>query len=531
MNSKSIGWPEKFPLYPLLVGLFPVLELFLFNIHQIPSYAILRALIVSVVVTILVWGACLIIFRNRVKAALSASLVLILVFSYGHVYDLLYKKKLLGITIGRHEYLIALWAAFILAGFVLLFRAHYLDNLNRVVYVFSAALIVLNLAQIAFASIQISSSAAAQINKTPAKTQENSSAPANTVKRDVYYIIVDSHSRSDVLKSMGYDNSKFISQLTDLGFSVLPCAQSNYTNTERSLSSSLNMNYLPTFGIADNDNLEGDVLPIASKLMVHSKVRQIFEQMGYQTVAFATKAPWANWTDADHYFNVANDTPVLQREETQKFYEIFLDTTLFRVVIDSKNNSYIKLDNLPTAALEWIDPTAGVFSSSRYQEYLGNVYSLTTLAKVPQLVPGPKFVIAHLMVTHSSLVFNRDGSFKPKDEEDTNARAAFLDAAYYADGQLPKIAKAILDQYPTVKPIIVIQADHGWVEGTNRVKILNALYLPDGGSSKLYPTLTPVNTFRLILDTYFGGNYSQLDNRSLLGVSDHYSEQLPVVCP
>jgi hypothetical protein len=531
MNSKSTGWTENLPLYPLLVGLFPVLELFLFNIHQIPGYAILRALILSLALIVLIWGACLLIFRNRVRAALGASFVLILVLSYGHIYDLLYKKKLLGITIGRHEYLIALWAVLILAGFIFLFRSRNLNNLNRVVYFFSAALIVLNLAQIAFAGFQTGQSAAAQNNKPQAKTAANATTPGSVVKRDVYYIIVDSHSRSDVLKGMGYDNSKFISQLTDLGFSVLPCAQSNYTNTERSLSSSLNMNYLPTFGISDDDNVEGDVLPPTSAMLRHSKVRQLFEQMGYQTVAFATKAPWADMTDVDHYFNVATDTPVLEREETQKFYEIFLDTTLFRIVIDSKNNSYIKFDNLPTAVLQWVDPSAGVFSSSRYQEYLGNQYSLTTLAKVPQLVPGPKFVMAHLMVTHSSFVFNRDGSYKSEDEEDTNARGAFLDSVYYADGQLPKIAQEILSQYPTVKPVIIIQADHGWVSGPDRVKILNALYLPDGGSSKLYPTLTPVNTFRLIMDTYFGGQYGQIDNKSLLSVSDHYSQHLPIVCP
>ena len=533
MNSKSsIGWPEKIPLYPLLVGLFPVLELFLFNIHQIPSYAILRALIASLVLIVLVWGVCLLIFRDRVKAALGASFALILVLSYGHVYDLVYRKKLLGITIGRHEYLIALWVVLILAGFIFLFRSHNLKNLNRVVYFFGAVLIVLNLAQIALASFQTGQEpSTAQNNKPQAKTTANTTTLTNGVKRDVYYIIVDSHSRSDVLKGMGLDNSNFVSQLTGLGFTVLPCAQSNYTNTERSLSSSLNMNYLPTFGISDNDNDENDMLAPTSALLRHSKVRQIFEQMGYKTVAFATKAPWANMTDVDYYFDFAKDLPVLQREETQKFYEIFLDTTLFRVVIDSQNNSYIKFDNLPTAVLEWIDPTAGVFSSSRYQEYLSDIYSLTTLAKVPQLVPGPKFVMAHLMVTHSSLVFNRDGSFNIENKEATDARGAFLDAVYYADGQLVKVARDILNQYPTVKPIIVIQADHGWVSGPDRVKILNALYLPDGGSSKLYPTLTPVNTFRLIMDTYFGGHFGQLDNKSLLSVSIHYSEHLPVVCP
>jgi hypothetical protein len=33
--------------------------------------------------------------------------------------------------------------------------------------------------------------------------------------------------------------------------------------------------------------------------------------------------------------------------------------------------------------------------------------------------------------------------------------------------------------------------------------ILNAFYLPDGDTSRLDPTMTPVNTFRLIFDDFF----------------------------
>ena len=50
--------------------------------------------------------------------------------------------------------------------------------------------------------------------------------------------------------------------------------------------------------------------------------------------------------------------------------------------------------------------------------------------------------------------------------------------------------------------------------GADRVKILNAYYLPDGGNKALYPTITPVNTFRVIFNTYFGGNYELLPDVS-----------------
>lgn len=74
-------------------------------------------------------------------------------------------------------------------------------------------------------------------------------------------------------------------------------------------------------------------------------------------------------------------------------------------------------------------------------------------------------------------------------------------------------------------PVLVIQADHG--PGTTgdfrdpsdqflgeRMRILNAYYLPGNGSDLLYPSITPVNTFQLIFNYYFGQYYFLLPDRS-----------------
>jgi hypothetical protein len=41
-----------------------------------------------------------------------------------------------------------------------------------------------------------------------------------------------------------------------------------------------------------------------------------------------------------------------------------------------------------------------------------------------------------------------------------------------------------------------------------------AYYLPGSGKSKLYPSMTPVNSFRLIFDEYFGANYPLLQDKT-----------------
>jgi hypothetical protein len=58
-----------------------------------------------------------------------------------------------------------------------------------------------------------------------------------------------------------------------------------------------------------------------------------------------------------------------------------------------------------------------------------------------------------------------------------------------------------------------MMGDHG-IDDRNRTEILNVYYLPDGGDAKLYPAISPVNTFRIIFDTYFGANYSLLPDNT-----------------
>jgi hypothetical protein len=62
-----------------------------------------------------------------------------------------------------------------------------------------------------------------------------------------------------------------------------------------------------------------------------------------------------------------------------------------------------------------------------------------------------------------------------------------------------------------VPPVIIIQGDHGpWLQPrAKRFWILNAYYLP-GHMDNLYPDLSPVNTFRLVFNAYFGGKYDML---------------------
>jgi hypothetical protein len=166
---------------------------------------------------------------------------------------------------------------------------------------------------------------------------------------------------------------------------------------------------------------------------------------------------------------------------------------------------------LPSALATWI-PVGNILDSHEYQQYQQNVFALDSLEKIPDL-PGKKFIYAHLYVTHQPYVFYPDGRFHPFLRQNNNA---YRDQVVFADKRLLEVVKTILAKSKPA-PIIIIQGDHSYFHSANRVKILNAYYLPDGGDKNLYATVTPVNTFRIIFNTYFGENYQLLPDVARYG--------------
>jgi hypothetical protein len=89
---------------------------------------------------------------------------------------------------------------------------------------------------------------------------------------------------------------------------------------------------------------------------------------------------------------------------------------------------------------------------------------------------------------------------------------------------------SILEQSPT-PPVILLQADHGpgsrldWEspEGSDlreRFSILNAYRLPAAEQGALYASISPVNSFRVVFNTYFGARLQLLPDQSYFAYWD-----------
>jgi len=162
------------------------------------------------------------------------------------------------------------------------------------------------------------------------------------------------------------------------------------------------------------------------------------------------------------------------------------------------------------------------------------LYALEKISVIPEEIPGPKFVYAHIIFPHPPFVVDADGS--PLQNSPIDELSAYANQIDYLDRRLLEIVDTLIEK-SNPDPVIVIQGDHGatieyqdlGIDPSNRLGILNAYYLPahqnklNTPHESLYPTITPINTFRVIFDRYFNGEYGLLDDRSIVGRQSPYT--------
>ena len=103
--------------------------------------------------------------------------------------------------------------------------------------------------------------------------------------------------------------------------------------------------------------------------------------------------------------------------------------------------------------------------------------------------------------------------------------AGYAGQVAFVNSQMERIIDSILAESATT-PVIIIQGDHGPDSTSGRVSYvqermtnLNAYLLPTGDAG-LYPDITPVNSFRVVFNEVFGGNYELLPDRVLYSEYD-----------
>lgn len=501
---------KKFPFYPLVFSIFPVLSLAAHNIREISFDVVYRPLILSLLMGFIIFGLMWVFFREWNKTALSALIVLALFFFYGNLYDVLKDLMFFDHVVFRHRVLFPLFVLLLIVG--LFWVARILKQPARFTFWLNLLTVYLLIYPVFTIGWNIFQQRASDHSLTLTSSSNN---VVDSDQPDIYYIILDAYGRQDVLlNKLGFDNSEFLSSLEERGFYVAECSQSNYGYTRLSLPSSLNYDYLEALNAFRDSYRES--------LFKHGAVRSFLEVNGYKVVAFPTGWSHFEWRDADLYIEYAR--PVVFVTE---FEELALKTTAVRVALDLRTKKQ-------KTAVSIITP-----DSSVVLRRLRTLSVLDNLKKLP--VSDEKlFVFAHIIAPHPPYSFGPNGEWIEREENGVpfeEIRDAYIDQVKFINREMLDVIDVILRESEK-PPIIIVQGDHGPPETLSRtyaekMPILNAYYLPGIQTEDvLYPSISPVNSFRVVLNSYFDQNLPILEDRSYYSDNNDYDYHLvPNLCP
>lgn len=481
---------RPWPFHPILFAAYFVLFLYSVNLDEAELGDVLPVLAVVVGSTalMLVVAAVLVGDGRRAAPVLTAGLVAFL--AYGHAARLLQPTR-----IGPTAHQLG-WLALVVLAVIVAWRGRrFLAGLTRVLNVASFALVLVPLLSIAPYTLERVVS-----GEAPVPIPSAVPVPPGGGGPDIYWFVFDRYpSASSGRLAYGIENPIF-DELRARGFSIADTSHANYQRTTLSLAATFSAEYLDGRGHSD---IFGTTDKSGSYTRIqNSNVARFLKGRGYYYVHIGsdfspTRA--SALADVNHAYDSQSD-----------FGAAFVDSTAMPGV----------LSRLGISGPRWA------------RRFAWTTWELGLLADLPPY-PSPKFVFAHVILPHTPYIFDADGDFV---SEEANRRREpveqFSEQLTFTNARMLAILDELLAVPAAERPVIIVQADegpypihledetrHDWTTATPEEReikfgILNAWYLPDGRDVGLYPSISPVNTFRLLFNAYFDTNLPILPDES-----------------
>jgi hypothetical protein len=501
--------PLPFHIYGFAV--FPVLGLYVPNADYTPFSELFLPLLLSLACVTAAWAVLALAFERQ-KAGLLVSSGLVAFFGFNFVFRLLWDVSLFGLEFKRYRYALALVTLLLLGAAFLIARAREVVKSTRILNQIALALVLTSSTFVAYDAI---------VRGKPINPLDDLVSPdvltAPEDLPDIYYILLDGYGRSDVLREVYHlDTSDFIERLERLGFYVAERSTTNYAKTLQVLTTVFNLDYLAP--IAEAEGITSESAPrdrkrgfkVLAQHLAGNRWLRTLRGLGYRTVNFASGWHPTEQIKTDQYLSGSFNLTEFQNE--------LLKMTPLRPVLR-------EFDLLTSIKL--------------HRDRIHYVFeTLPSLAAAD----SPKFVFAHVMCPHFPYTFDENGGFQPEPPQgfswnanqspegfDGQQYREFTVRGYsaqvrYLNGQVIQMLERLLANAPK-PPIIIVQGDHGPDALCHPTQpdlpcleehfpILNAFYLPGPGREQVYPGITSVNTFRIVLNAYFGAGLEVLPDRN-----------------
>lgn len=479
---------------PVFFSILPVLSLFNQNRGYYEPDVLFWPLLISAGSALVITGIFSLLTLSISKASLICSIISVVFFTYGTITNLIEGVyfKFGSVEIGANKIIFSAEILLIAAVLLIVNRSRFnFQKLTAFLLVSSTVSVLLPLYPVAVQQLEQNRDK----GNIPGKMSQKS---VNGKKPDIYYIILDSFARKDIFQDhYGSTDTVLIPFLKENGFFIAERATSNYCRTVLSLASSLNYDYLDKLTKITGTH-SNDIRPLKN-LIWNNRLFSFMDKMGYTTVSFATGYWPTNIKSADLWLSS-------------------------RWSMDDFSNGVLSLTPIP-AFLQKIQ-------SDQYDLQRKTIlYTFDQLSRLPNHSGHPFFVFAHILAPHPPFVFNSDGS-KPvqngpfslleKGSTIDEHRTLYKEQYLFICRRTRDMVKSILENSPE-PPVIIIQSDHGpglklSVEEIDKtdvpdiMSILNAIYTPEQCTT--WAEMSPVNTFRVILNSLFHTDLELLEHKS-----------------
>lgn len=466
------------PLHTFLIGLYFIAFIFVRNMNKLTVSMTFRSILINLIFSGILFGISFLFLRSGRKAGIFSTFFLIGFFTYGIIYNQLEQLFYKGWWPFSHihRFLLLTYFLFYLFLFVLFYRSHrphYTVN-----YILNVSVLIVFIMNIPLLLLSFEKKNNPLHSENPfinANSQNiNSGYTSNDSSHDIYYIILDSYASEKTLNDFFSEhNPALYNFLREKGFYVANSSRTNYPYTNPSLSCSLNMNYLDSVSNQSNE------------LIRQNLVSYLFKKNNYKVITIKSGyAVTENLAFADKTIKISS---------LNEFENRLLELTLLR------------LDD--------------VLGFSHYMRLKSQMSQLKLFLKEK----GPKFSFIHIVSPHPPFVMDSSGNRKIRSSVSDMAwepRKNYVQQLKYVSGKIMEFVDSILANSKT-QPVIILQSDHGpWISDKNpkhvydaRIQILNAYYVPDSIKARLYPGISPVNSFRLIFSRLFNKNYLPLPDQ------------------
>ena len=471
---ETLGRPTKvaWVVHPALFSSLFVVETYcrLKSFSSLPELAAVEAVVIALTLAVqfVLWR----LFRNAPLASAFLSACVLFFFLFGDVkelFEMWFRPKIMALA--SATWLLPIWGILFLVVLGLLWRGRRAaGSLGSYLTVLGAILLTANAGRALLART-------IQLPQPNALAGRPLALPPNPP--DIYFILSDAYTSPESLKRFwDYDDSAFVDFLENRGFQVTPKARSNSTFTPACLSTYLNMDFPP--GAATNLTMQGQTA-YYGRIIEQAEAPSRLKASGYDVTCLSI---FATGGEPRYYCFPKISPPTLATALWNRTVPGFLDAYLTRAGLADVNLAIFQ--KLPEIAA--------------------------------QRTSKPKFVYAHLMMPHHPYLFDKDGKrIKRGMGINDDHPDLYLNQLIYENGLLTNAIAGILRNSKT-PPIIILQGDHGYrsLPGDSRVEesttILQALLLPGLKKPAVASDHSPVNTFRLVFNRYFGQHYPFLSN-------------------